>query len=389
MKTETMKLSDLKPADYNPRRISDAAMSGLKASLDRWGLVQPIIYNETTGNVVGGHQRLKALTEQGATEADVVVVAMDEVEEKALNVALNSPAISGEFTDDLDALLDEVRDEMPDLFDALLLDELRGTGTEDDDGEDPPDEDPDGDLEPPEDPDSEPGKVYELGPHRLICGDCTDGDVVATVIGDRPVDILMTDPPYGISVVTKDGAVAGTTREMAAPGVYVPVEGDDEIPDVSMLFGMAPVVVLFGANYFPDQLPHRGRWFVWDKGRPEGEQRFSDAELVWTSLPGVKVNTYRVVWHGMIREGESGKRVHPTQKPIKLIGLMLDDMCKEGAVVLDTFAGSGSTLIAASKTGRVARCVELSPAYCDVIRRRWTAYAEKLGVDPGPGALEP
>lgn len=116
-----MPITALIEAPYNPRRISERALNGLKASLVRFGLVQPIIWNERTGHIVGGHQRIKALSALGETEALVVVVDMPDAEEKALNVALNSQAISGEFTEDLDALLDEIREADSVLFDELLL----------------------------------------------------------------------------------------------------------------------------------------------------------------------------------------------------------------------------------------------------------------------------
>ena len=121
---ESRKLSDLTPADYNPRQISDRALSGLRESVTRFGLVQPIIVNERTGNVVGGHQRRKVLEAEGVDEVDVVVVDIEPREERALNVALNNPHISGDFTDDLDSMLEGIARETPDLFDALRLDDL-------------------------------------------------------------------------------------------------------------------------------------------------------------------------------------------------------------------------------------------------------------------------
>ena len=121
-----MATKDLKPAPYNPRRISPEAMAGLEASLDRFGVVQPIIYNQRSGYVVGGHQRLKALKKKKITSTQVVVVDLDEIDEKALNVALNSPHISGEFTADLQALLEEIQEKDSMLFSSLLLDQLLG-----------------------------------------------------------------------------------------------------------------------------------------------------------------------------------------------------------------------------------------------------------------------
>lgn len=119
-----MPLADLAPAPYNPRRISDSALRGLQNSLERFGLVQPIIWNRRTGQVVGGHQRVRALQASGADEAQVVIVDLEETDEKALNIALNSPHISGEWTEDLEPLLDDLRDLVPEMFDDLRLDAL-------------------------------------------------------------------------------------------------------------------------------------------------------------------------------------------------------------------------------------------------------------------------
>lgn len=121
---ETRRVADLVPADYNPRKISPKAMEGLKKSLAEFGAVQPIVVNERTGHIVGGHQRVKALAALGQVETTVVVVDLSLTREKALNIALNNPHISGEFDDGLGELLDEINGEMPELFADLRLDEL-------------------------------------------------------------------------------------------------------------------------------------------------------------------------------------------------------------------------------------------------------------------------
>ena len=123
---ERRDVASLTPADYNPRQISERAMSGLRESVTRFGLVQPVIINERTGNVVGGHQRVRVLQAEGVESVDVVVVDIPASEERALNVAMNNPHISGEFTDTLDSLLEGIQSETPDLFDALRLDDLMG-----------------------------------------------------------------------------------------------------------------------------------------------------------------------------------------------------------------------------------------------------------------------
>jgi len=124
MNIKKMKLAELKPAPYNPRTISEAALRGLSASIKRFGLVEPIIVNKRSGNVVGGHQRLKVLESEGVKETQVVIVDLDEAEEKALNVALNNQAIAGDFTADIQALIDELRVEIPEAVTELCFDEL-------------------------------------------------------------------------------------------------------------------------------------------------------------------------------------------------------------------------------------------------------------------------
>ena len=125
MNIQTKKLSDLRPADYNPRTITARAMKGLSASLERFGNVQPIVWNKRTGNIVGGHQKLKILQAKGAEECDVVVVDLDEADEKALNVSLNSSGITGDFTGELDDIISSLHDDLPDgVFDDLNLDDF-------------------------------------------------------------------------------------------------------------------------------------------------------------------------------------------------------------------------------------------------------------------------
>jgi hypothetical protein len=126
MQIERMQLADLVPADYNPRTITDAAYKGLQASVARFGLVQPIILNSRTGNVVGGHQRLRVLIDAGETETDVVVVDLAPADEKALNLTLNNQAIAGEFTDGVLNILEELQVEVPDLCIDLRLGEIAG-----------------------------------------------------------------------------------------------------------------------------------------------------------------------------------------------------------------------------------------------------------------------
>ncbi len=123
-KHETRQLKDLLPADYNPRKISPEALAGLKKSIEKFGCVQPVIVNERTGIVVGGHQRIKAMMDLGYAETDVILVDLSPTEEKTLNVTLNNSAISGEWTVDVNALLDEIKSDNESLFAELQLNEI-------------------------------------------------------------------------------------------------------------------------------------------------------------------------------------------------------------------------------------------------------------------------
>uniref|UniRef100_A0A6M3IP30 Putative methyltransferase n=1 Tax=viral metagenome TaxID=1070528 RepID=A0A6M3IP30_9ZZZZ len=193
-------LKDLVGAPYNPRRISAQALAGLSASIERFGLVQPIIWNVRTDHVVGGHQRIRAPAAQGVTEADVVVVDLPEPEERALNVALNSPAISGEFTDSLDGLLLELKAADPELFDQVRLEELASASLREAMNEAAGQTDPDAVPMPPDAACSRRGAVYRLGAHRLMCGDSANVGDVDRLLAGAPVHLVNTDPPYNVKV---------------------------------------------------------------------------------------------------------------------------------------------------------------------------------------------
>ena len=232
---------------------------------------------------------------------------------------------------------------------------------------------------------SQPGEVYELGPHRLICGDCTDPKVWDAVMQGDEIDVVLTDPPYGMGLKTeyfKNDIVVGNT--------YRQVIGDDVPFDATpFMVRLSDVAEQFwwGADYYRNTIPLGGSWLVWDKRGPELDEGIGNAfELCWSKKQH-KRHLLRHLWSGFTAKERNEARVHPTQKPVSMLSEILTRWAPDTANVLDPFAGSGSTLIACALTGRVARLVELDPRYCDVIRRRWTAWADKHGQDPGSGAL--
>lgn len=186
-----MPVAKLKPAPYNPRKIDRAAMEGLTKSMERFGDVQPIVWNQRSGYIVGGHQRLKILKRKKVHEVAVVVVDLDQTDERALNVALNSPSLAGEFTDDLQALLAEIHADDALLFSDLRFDVLLA------EAKDPVGlVDPDLVPEAPKTPVTRHGDIWKLGRHRLLCGDCREpASLTRLFAGDR-ITLALTSPPY-------------------------------------------------------------------------------------------------------------------------------------------------------------------------------------------------
>lgn len=194
-----MRLAELKPAPYNPRQITPQARDGLRTSIARFGLVQPIIFNKRSGFIVGGHQRVEALKESGATEAQVVVVDLNATEERALNITLNNPAVEGEYTPGLQELLSDLRDEMsPVDFDELRLKELLQEVSEDG---------APGDIDnvpsAPAKTITKPNDLWILGEHRLLCGDSTNETNIKRLFKSDRASCVFTDPPYGVSYEDK------------------------------------------------------------------------------------------------------------------------------------------------------------------------------------------
>lgn len=392
----------------NPRTITPEALDGLKLSAEEFGDLAGIVWNEQTGELVCGHQRMRALRDAGASEwvrdgvtgvivhpktgerFSVRVVSWDRERQRMANLVANSPLIAGEFTA---AALEQIRNlEDQALAEALRLTDLEQKLAEEFGGEDdlPADGNTDPDSVPatPAEPITKRGDVWILGDHRLMCGDSTDepGDVDRLLGGERPA-LALHDPPYGIGIVAGETARLGNIGDgrqwgsAAAPrGSFVPIEGDDEPFDPRPLLDSGEVVVLWGANHYADRLPARASWLVWDKrdGMPSND--FSDCELAWVST-GSSARLIRHMWNGMIRASERGEpRVHPTQKPVAVYEQIIGEHTVAGDVVYDGFGGSGTTVLACERLRRVARVMELSPAYCDVIVARWEEFTGRKAI---------
>lgn len=185
--------------------------------------------------------------------------------------------------------------------------------------------------------------------------------------------MVFTDPPYGIGESKADFRSRGKSGIANAINDYRKSEWDNNIPSedfFQILLGLNIPSYVFGGNYFSEFLPPSGSWIVWNK--KNGSNDFSDCELAWSNHKKA-VRYYEQTWHGMIREGESGKRVHPTQKPIALSEFCFNQVDNSKSV-MDFYLGSGSTLIACEKTNRKCYGMELSEHYCDVIIKRYEDY---------------
>ncbi len=350
-------LGELVPYASNARTHSDAQVDEVARSIGEYGFTNPVLVDET-GSIIAGHGRVLAARKLGLEAVPTLtLVGLTEVQKRAYRLADNRFAEKAGW--DTALVLEELEALKTQAFDIALA------GWSEDDlaamleaAKPAPEPTEDEVPDPPKDPVTKPGDVWSLGRHRLVCG---DGQTVQGSFG-----MVVTDPPYGIAVVKR--GMVGADFGVAKKGKYEPIAGDDKTPDVRWLLERGRVVIVWGGNYFADQLPPSGGWLVWDKRDDSGiENTFADAELAWSNRTG-PLRVHRQLWNGMIRSGEHEIRAHPTQKPVALMAWCVK--FGEGDV-LDPYAGSGSTLIACEQVGRICTAVELSPAYCDVVVERW------------------
>ena len=219
------------------------------------------------------------------------------------------------------------------------------------------------------------GDLWQLGDHRLMCGDSTKVDDVQMLMGGAEVDMVFTDPPYGINIVNSQGKV-GAPR-LAKNRTYKPVKNDDSTDTAERSFevlkDLCSRMIIWGGNYFLKFLPPSDGWVVWDKRVDMNSNNFADGEMAWCSFH-TPLRIYHQLWSGMIREGEHENRVHPTQKPVRMLSEVLRDFSGETDNILDCFGGSGSTLMACEQTGRHCYMMEYDEHYCDVIIARWEKF---------------
>lgn len=381
MKITQKKVESLIPYINNSRTHSDEQVAQIAASIKEFGWTNPILV-DGDNSIIAGHGRLMAARKLGYKEVPTIELAdLTETQKKAYIIADNRLALNAGWDNEL--LTIELNDLLADGFaldilgfdpkelDALLEPEVVEGLTDEDAVPDVPDE-----------PTTKLGDIYQLGNHRLMCGDSTNVDAVEKLVNNSKIDLCYTDPPYGINEKgdrSKRGGLAqgNKLKDFKDDTIDYAVEAYQIVEGVLQV----PRQVWWGANYYCHALPQSNNWFVWDK-RVEEKQKDtqSDCELAWVKSKWSSVRIFRHLWKGLIKGSEHGqKRVHPTQKPVALAEWSLAYF-KEVNTVLDLFGGSGSTLIACEKTNRACYMMEFEPHYCDVIVKRWEDFTGKKAV---------
>lgn len=342
---------NITPYSKNAKKHPKKQVEQIANSIKEFGMNQPIVVDKQ-GVIIVGHGRYEALKLLGMPIKDEYIKVVDLSEEQARSYRLADNKLN-ESEWDMNLVLEELK--------GLTEPYLELTGF-DKDLVIEPDEQDDEVPDVPEEPQSKLGDLYELGNHRVLCGDSTKLEDVERLMDGVYPDVIHTDPPYGMNAVTKSGVL----KERYGTDIL----GDDN-PDVAknafrLYYGLYPDAkqIWWGANYYSSVLPDSECWLVWDKDNGQSDQ--TDCELAWAN--------FRSVVRQFTQSSEKTNRVHPTQKPVSLMGWIIKRFNLTTKTILDPFLGSGSTLIASEKAGRICYGMELDCKYTDVIVERWCQF---------------
>ncbi len=384
MEFRKLKISDLVPATYNPRKKlkpGDKEFEKIKNSITEFGYVEPIIVNADL-TIIGGHQRATVLQTLGYEEIDCIVIDIDKTKEKALNIALNK--ITGEWNKEL--LADLIKDLQASDFDVAFtgfeppeIEQLFNAVHDKDINED--NFDVDAELKQPAM--TNQGDVWELGQHRLICGDATLPEVYEVLMESKKANLVVTDPPYNVAYE----GVAGTIQNDNLKddefykflfAAFVNMEQNME-RDASIYVFHADTEGLNFRKAFKAAGFYLSETCIWRKqsivlGRSPYQWQHEPVLFGW-KISG------KHMWYSDRKQSTiwdfdrpSRNELHPTMKPINLIAYPIQNSCMSNCIVLDPFGGSGSTLIACEQTNRICRTIELDEKYADVIVKRYIEY---------------
>ena len=384
LKIEYVELDNLKPYEKNARKHQEADLSTIKASISEFGMSDPIGVWGKGNIIVEGHGRYFACKELGIDKVPVIHLDhLTDEQRRAYALAHNKTAEMSEW--DFDLLCDELADildiDMSDFGFDLSDDEEEETEIIED--------------EVPEEvePVAKQGDIWQLGRHRLMCGDSKSVTDIEKLMNGNKADMVFTDPPYGMNL---DTDYSSMKSEIFKGGKKYDAGKVDEFhPEMinAVLSIPAKEVFMWGADYFAELLPNKndGSWIVWDKrangNNDDAEDCSSDKmygscfELCWSKQKH-KRDIARVKWAGIfgMSSQDQNKRFHPTQKPLELCCWFLKRYSKENENIIDLFGGSGSTLIACEQLGRNCYMMELDPHYVDVIIARWEKFTGQKAV---------
>ena len=376
-------IKDLKSDHKNARRRTDRSASLIAESLKRYGAARSIVIDEE-GRILAGNGTVEGAKKAGINNVRIIEAEGDELiavrrtglsedEKVGLALADNRSSDLSEWDNEMLRQLSEEHDLTPWFEDDELLAEV----LEPEEGNTDPDDVP----EPPPESITKPGDLWILGDHRLLCGDSTDVLAVERLMDGKKADMIYCDPPYGMKLNTDYSQLKGSAKSPNAKGYkWKEVIGDDKDYDPSPLiayFQDTPEQFWWGADYYFECLPRNGSLLVWQKrDKADAEMIGNDFEVCWSRQRHKKA-TFWKRWVGFDSVEKGEKRVHPTQKPVDLHCWVFGQWGKSGDLVADLYGGSGSTLIACEKTSRHCRMMELDPAYCDVIVKRWEDFTGK------------
>jgi len=407
MKIRKVSVEKINPAAYNPRedlQPGDPDYESLKKSIETFGYIDPIILNEQTGNLVGGHQRLKILIAAGFKEVDVSVVDLDPVQEKALNLALNK--IQGAWDNEKLAALVEELTKIPDFDIGLTGFDLPEVSEILDRIEDAKEDgfDLEKELDNTGKAVTQKGDLIMLGQHRLLCGDSSNPDDIKRLIGKERVNLIFSDPPYNVNYYggNRPSANARPKKHREWERIYNDNLSQDEYENwlksilknvTAYLAPGAPCYLWNGSAQFGPMYAiltelgfHVSCVITWAKesnfsiGYGDYNQQTEFCLYSWKEDNGAHC------WYGPTNETTLwfAKRAtnycHPTQKPIALAHRAIKNSSKRGDIVLDMFLGSGTSIISAEGLKRTCFGVELDPYYCDAIVRRYIACVGRDNV---------
>ena len=387
-KVQEVDVSRLVPYERNAKVHGTDQIEKLCKSIEEFGFISPCLIDKQY-NVIAGHGRIMAAKELGMEKVPCLFVdGLTDEQRRAYILADNRLTELGEW--DMGLVESELSELQIDGFDISL------TGFDLDIGEIEPDSVAEDDVpEPPKEAKSKLGQIYQLGEHRLMCGDSTDEYAVSKLMDNDTADMVLTDPPYGMYLDTDFSTIKGSLKSIGrknrtSGNKYDAVIGDnDDFTEelISTIFNCCDCdeMFLFGADYYAELLPDKnnGSWLVWDKRKEsQADAIGSEFELIW-SRNKHKRRMLRHDWFGFLsseNQADARNRVHPTQKPVSLLVDIINQWGQGKNNIVDLYGGSGSTLIACEQTGRKCYMMELDPHYVDVIIERWENLTGKKAV---------